>query len=232
MKFLSLAIAGCLAFSVCCAPININNNISKPVKNSVDVYRSVGMVSVYTKDDRGALIGTAFPINSDEFLTAGHVCFGILQGQSIGALKKNIVITLLDSKDHRYIIDGWKIKKVSEDFDLCILEKKHHGVVPLKLSDDYKNLRIGDDVQIYGSPIGVAFVQTVGKIVSFDGSKMVPYYFRKGLLVVAGAAFGGNSGGPIIKDGKVIGVLIAGFVEYPIINFSTDVEAIQVFLRQ
>ena len=97
---------------------------------------------------------------------------------------------------------------VDEDYDLCIIRREKHGIVPLKLVGDYKNVRIGDRVAIFGSPLAVFPVRTEGSVII--PRKDIPRRERLGgRLVLSAPVASGNSGGPVVNEkGEVIGVLV------------------------
>ena len=78
-----------------------------------------------------------------------------------------------------------------------------HTVLPL---NQEKRIKDGDGVTMVGFPrkLGVPWAVTEGKIVARKGK----------LILVSGAVEEGNSGGPLVKDGQVIGVMVSKTANY------------------
>lgn len=168
-------------------------------------------------------------------LLLGHVCRSVQLGKLKGVLAGQINITFLGPYDIVLTQDGFAIKKISDELDLCVLEKDNHGIPPVELSDDWPFLRTGDEVTVLGSPMGVFLTTTKGHVTSKTGAGMLDYdppERTAGMLVLSAACYGGNSGGPVFYKGKVVGVLVMGMVSYHHIHFATDVISLKQFLNE
>lgn len=78
-----------------------------------------------------------------------------------------------------------------------------HTVLPL---NHEKRIKDGDGVTMVGFPrkLGVPWAITEGKIVARKGK----------MILLSGAVEEGNSGGPLLKDGDVIGVMVSKTANY------------------
>lgn len=74
---------------------------------------------------------------------------------------------------------------------------------------------MGEKVFISGYPLGIELpVLTEGYVSGWVD----------GYLLTSAAAYGGNSGGPVFYDGKVVGLLVRGSREYPHLTLSVGIE--------
>ena len=73
IKFFSLAILLLLGSMCCISVVDVTKNVTTGyndiLDNGVDVYRSVGKITVKSTQG-GVLIGSGFPINSDQVVSA------------------------------------------------------------------------------------------------------------------------------------------------------------------
>ena len=125
---------------------------------------------------------------------------------------------------------------ISHEADLALLRTKEKG-----LYDDITPLKLGDlpetqqDVEVYGFPIGGTTLSVTRGVVSRIEKQNYAHTNENLIAVQVDAAINfGNSGGPVISDGKVVGVAMqSGFftenigymIPTPIIrHFLKDVE--------
>lgn len=74
---------------------------------------------------------------------------------------------------------------------------------------------MGEKIFISGYPLGILLpLLTEGYVSGWD----------EGYLLISGSAWGGNSGGPVFHDGKVIGLLVRGSRSYSHISLAAGLE--------
>jgi len=193
----------CLLTSCC----SFNSNLSHSQKfDPNSTYSSV--VKVFAKTDKGeeALSGSAFAVNKDGLLTAGHVCVGIIALRTLNIITHKIYINYY-SADGQTVLEtsGFKIKKIDKVNDMCLLVKHNHGLVPVRFAKSLDKMRLHDKVFITGSPLGLFQTIEFGTLVIKDDGSPKHY------VILSIVAAPGNSGSPIFNEnGDVISMLIAG----------------------
>jgi S1-C subfamily serine protease len=204
-----LAVAYMLVVSCSYFP---HRSMAEKVYDVNDAFRSVVKIGVEVKIVKrgvikeGMISGTAWAIDRDHLVSAGHVCQAFIDAKKIG-IAKDIKISYLDSSFDLKEKVANDVRIVLSDAvnDVCLMEYKGHGLVPLKLAADVK---FGEEVYVVGAPVGFLGFVFEGRVAgrSVDvGSTM------KNKLIVSAAATGGNSGGPVLNQkGEVVGILIAG----------------------
>lgn len=139
--------------------------------------------------------GSAFRMvfnNTDYIITAEHVC-GNLTTMLINGYITNVIYT-------------------NKQYDLCVLDATNvFGLKTLKPSK--QPILSGQKIQVVGYPRGHIYQNVIseGRIIGKDyWSILYMDGFRKiAVYTVTAPSFPGNSGGPVIRDGRVIGVLVA-----------------------
>jgi S1-C subfamily serine protease len=113
-------------------------------------------------------------------------------------------------------------KDPAHDLALLRLSAHPHGAAPLWETGTKKLPRPADQVVLVGSPYGLGGTVTTGVISRVS----------KKVIQTDAAANPGNSGGPLVdlKDGRVVGVLVAGGGEN--INFAVPIGRACLVLRQ
>lgn len=211
------------AIFISCGSASVNipeteTNVEKPDVNKI--YKSVVKISVKTIDGLNALVGSGFAIDGDHIMTAGHVCQSIYVYQAKGKLEKDISIffygpdeqTILESK-------GASIKYIDMVHDICVMQKSKHGLIPLKFADNYWDTKVHSRVYIVGAPKGY-FATTYSGEVIYLNKDINAFMIEK--LITSAASAPGNSGSPVLnKDGKVIGMLIAGYSNFNNLSICT-----------
>ena len=103
------------------------------------------------------------------------------------------------------------IRTRDRGFDVAMLDIVATGRKPAVLASA-KDLRVGDDAFIVGSPLGLSNTLSVG-VVSRLGSSFQPTYQTEalhGLIQFDATVYPGNSGGALInRRGEVIGLVTA-----------------------
>jgi S1-C subfamily serine protease len=170
--------------------------------------------SVFTVHTDNGWLGSSFIAWSDGsgtyLITANHVV-GHEDGTNVTVSRKN---------------GTWPADIVKKDpkHDLALLRMSAHphGAAPLWETGVKKLPRPGDQVVLVGSPFGLGGTVTTGVISRVN----------KKVIQTDAAANPGNSGGPLVdlKDGRVVGVLVAGGGEN--INFAIPIGRACLKLRQ
>jgi len=98
------------------------------------------------------------------------------------------------------------------EFDVALLEVGASGRRPAVLASA-KDLRVGGEAFVVGSPLGLRNSLTVGVISRLGSSFQPPWQSRPigGLIQFDAALYPGNSGGPLVnRRGEVIGIVTGG----------------------
>jgi S1-C subfamily serine protease len=123
-----------------------------------------------------------------------------------------------------------KIKKIDEVHDVCILELINSTVdTYLDINDSYP--KIGTDILVAGSPIGLAGTITKGNISNIQREE--PYDYE--LLQISAPISPGNSGGPVVNlEGKIVGISVSTIVGQGIqnINFAVPAKYIKFLIHE
>lgn len=227
----------CALFMASCT-INLQvppANVAGPAQaaaNEFDIkqaHKSVASVFVKQIGGVGEASGTAFAIDKDHLITAGHVCVAFAELQDMGIVGEDISLSIVRD-GFKSTEKGVEILEIDEPHDACLLRKVDHGLVPLEFVDDYdKEVKFGDDVYIVGAPLGFMVAWQEGHIMDVDSQKRRPL---KGKMIASFAAAGGNSGSPILNSkGKVIGVLVMGDSEFDHLSICVKSSVVKRFLK-
>jgi S1-C subfamily serine protease len=230
--FLSSVVLALFTFG-CCHNLEGLKNLQ--VVNSVnpaDYLKSVAELKVrQVEDPTSGVLATGFAVDKDHILTSAHFCIPAIEASVMGILEESVDVIFLNNNDQlvRYI-DG-EIVAVDEPTDLCLIKRKKHGLVPMKIFDSYEDLRVGERVFTIGSPGDFFPTITEGRVVSLHSMISIP--FLRGSLVTSIVAFHGNSGGPIFNsDGEVVGIMKAMFTPHRHITFGSTADEILKFLEE
>jgi hypothetical protein len=140
-------------------------------------------------------IGTGFLIKSGNVITNEHVVHNAQLGQ----------ILLVSPSGQQFTVNN-KITDTVRDLAILFLSNNVKG--GFELGDD-SSVLIGNQVYSWGFPLGYngpAPLLSVGYLAGINGYRPYPNKVVKH-WVVNGALNPGNSGGPLISGGKVIGVV-------------------------
>ena len=138
--------------------------------------------------------GSGVIIGKNQVLTGAHVVANatFIQVQTISDPNKAIA----------------RVKAISHDCDLAILEVEStalfENVEPAQIGE-LPNLR--DSVAVVGFPVGGEEISVTEGVVSRIEVQRYEHSQRRALAVTVDAAINaGNSGGPVFRDGKVVGI--------------------------
>jgi len=128
-----------------------------------------------------------------------------------------------------------RVAFVSHDADLAILEVEDerffHGSQPIPIGD---MPRLRQSVDVYGFPIGGQTISITSGIVSRIEVGTYTQSFRKLLSVQVDAAVNpGNSGGPVVSDGAIVGIAMQryGSAEADNVGYMVPAPVIEHFLK-
>lgn len=165
-----------------------------------------------------------FPNGRGLILTNAHA---VSQAQSIkvsnGREKRRYPVKLLgicDSADFAVL--------QMEEEDIQTYEKRNGKIVPLELGDS-DTLRVGDKVTGWGYPLGGERISKSeqGEVNRIEVNRYA-YSGESWLMVQASLQQNrGNSGGPVLKDGKVVGVAFQGIRSADRINYFIPVGVVK-----
>ena len=126
-----------------------------------------------------------------------------------------------------------KVESIAQDMDLAVLrvsdKKFFQKRTPLAFAPKMPNP--GDAVEVYGFPIGGAEMSVTKGVVSRVGYTQYPAG-GMGLVIQTSAAVNpGNSGGPAVVDGKMIGLVFSMLRGANNIGYIIPNEEIHIFLE-
>lgn len=154
---------------------------------------------------RSGITGTAFAVEKDLILTAGHVCQKFEEKKKEG-LAGSIAVGVTGGHGLPGGMVEAHVIKWSMEPDVCLLASPGHKMSVLPISQRYKSVRSGDPVLLPGAPGGFFPVTRDGRVSSVFAYAHGPN--NAACLLVDVVAEGGNSGSPVIWNGEVIGMLV------------------------
>lgn len=162
---------------------------------------------------------TGFIIDGERIITNAHA---VLNSKFLQVRKEG------DSKKYKAVV-----KFTSEEYDLALVEIEDKsffkGTVPLKLGTLPE---IQEKLTVYGYPLGGDKLSTTQGIVSRMEHNTYTLTNRKFLIGQTDAAINsGNSGGPVVSKGKVVGVAFAGLNSADNIGYFIPVNILNNFLK-
>jgi hypothetical protein len=221
MSVLLIVLAGCALSS---SPVRHQGSKYDPTT----AFRSVVKIAmeVHTPDGDGQVSGTAWAADSDNLVTAGHVCEAFMEYRAEG-MGGDYYITQLDSDFRPVEFKANEMQIMFSDVanDVCVIRYSGHGLVPLKLA---KEAKFGETAYVIGAPLGFLGFIFDGRVVNTDMSLSAKLQHK---VIVSSAATGGNSGGPVVNSrGEVIGMLIAGHPVFDHFSICTGLDPIRQIL--
>lgn len=209
-----------LASLLMCTVIFSNDSVIK--KSLVKIYTSHQLYNYGSPWQFGQSVNstaTGFIIDGNKIVTNAHA---VLNSRFLQIRKEG------DSKKYKA-----NVKFVSEDYDLALVEVEDKnffiGTSALKLG---ALPNIQDKVVVYGYPLGGDKLSTTQGIVSRMEHNSYTLTSKRFLIGQTDAAInGGNSGGPVTNNGKVVGVAFAGLTMADNIGYFIPVNILQNFLN-
>lgn len=220
--FFNLSFQGCVPYKV--APQGAHTyrtRASEPLESVVSIY-SVRIDEPIKFDLRGNMLkqdnvfaGTAFAVDEDHLLTAGHICVAIDTLSKREETSKSFAPLFIayQMNDRGELVNSFVAEieyfqddAVDDDVDVCILKAENHGLRPLPLAKQSTDILYGDKVSVVGAPHGLFPITITAEFVS---SGSLAFKGPGGwTLTFHGHVQPGNSGSPVIdKHGRVIGIV-------------------------
>jgi S1-C subfamily serine protease len=197
-------------------------DVRESVVKIYSTYRGPDFESPWTKQPPQEFTGSGFVIAGDLILTNAHV---VEQASQIFVQPPQIADRLRAELVH-----------IARGIDLALIRIRQsserepfHGKHPaLALQGELP--AIGGTVQAYGYPMGGEQLSITEGVVS--RIEYADYYFETyGLRIQVDAALNpGNSGGPVVMDGEVIGVTFSGIDQAENIGYVIPAEEVRAFL--
>lgn len=166
------------------------------------------------------VLGSGFVIENGQILTNAHVASD----------SRFIVLFLHNDPNPHYA----EVTHIAHDCDLALLRPQEpdllDGVPPLKLGG---LPRLGSTVDTLGYPVGGTQLSSTRGVVSrVEAQQYIHSGIDQHLTVQTDAAINaGNSGGPVIQDGSVVGVAFQVIANLDNVGYFIPVEVVQRFLR-
>ncbi len=220
--FVRPAAVATLALACSLAHADDNAQIRDSVVKIFTTQRMPDYESPWTKQTPQEISGTGFVIDGDRILTNAHMV----------EMASQIFVQPPQSADKLRA----QVVGIAQGIDLAVIELRreadresfHQKHPPLTLSDDLP--AIGSTVQAIGYPMGgqqISLTEGVVSRIEFTGYAQG----TAGLRIQIDAALNhGNSGGPVVQDGKVIGVVFSGIESADNIGYVIPLEEVQAFL--
>lgn len=228
--FLTLVvIATTVSSCVSCVPSAAVNRLvvlTQPT-DEIKLWPSVARVSTISTDpieNPGSYLATAWAIDDNHLMTAGHFCNSASDQVTLGKATKELNIDMVDSLGRPAIRTQGTIKAFinKNEKDMCIIESKNHGLVPLQIKQDLSGVETEDRIISFGAPRGKFPVKREGFVsaIADDG------------ILVAVEIQSGNSGGPVLWQGQVIGIIVASFTDTNEYGIAVRAEALLEFIAE
>jgi S1-C subfamily serine protease len=153
--------------------------------------------TVWCKNETESWNGSGFLIANGRFITAAHVTRDAIE----------IQVTF----DEKEIINS-NVITADKNIDTAILkiDKIPENIQPLKFASP-KNIRIGEQIAVIGSPEGWHNVATAGRISAMNKTFQQPGMpSLQNFILIDADVDPGSSGAPVIDtDGRVVGIVMA-----------------------
>lgn len=186
------------------------------------IYDAVVTVSNYTNSSSASSLGTGFVYKTDDeygyILTNNHVVSGAKKIKVTNTENITIEATLLGSDEY---------------VDLAVLRVDKSFVLQVAKLGDSTKLEIGDTVFAIGTPISIAYANSVTKGIISGINRTVAVTLESGsdfmmeVMQTNAAINPGNSGGPLVNiEGEVVGINTLKLVKDEIegMGFSIPIE--------
>lgn len=213
-----ILLATVLGFALTPSKAYANNNIEKSVIKIFTTSNSPNFFSPWKMKNTSSATGSGVVIQGNKILTCAHV----IADETFIQVQKN-------ADPRKYIA---KVESVSHDADLAILKLEDESFF-----SDTKSLDLGglpdlqDNVMVYGYPKGGNKLSITKGVVSRIEITNYSHSGRGLLSVQVDAAINsGNSGGPVIKDDKIVGIAFQSYTNAQNLGYVVPVPVIKHFL--
>ncbi len=208
-----------IVYLIACISIFATDSVIK--KSLVKVYTShqfFDYTSPWQYGQSGSSTATGFIIEGNRIITNAHA---VLNARFLQVRKEG------DSKKYKA-----SVKFISEEYDLAMVEVEDKsffsGTAELKLG---QLPEIQEKLVVYGYPLGGDKLSTTQGIVSRMEHSRYTLTNQIFLIGQTDAAINqGNSGGPVVSKGKVVGVSFAGLTTADNIGYFIPVNILKNFL--
>jgi S1-C subfamily serine protease len=203
------------------------------VPDNTLAYRSVALLYVQSPKTKNIVVATGFAYDEDRIITAGHFCISALEIQIFESHTQSINMKYYDHEMNIKRKYSLEISEMSKEQDICMLKKESHGLIPIKVIEDYSDAKIGDSVSVVGVPEGTAVGEFYGHVMALSYEGFGPINI-KGTLVVSAPSTGGISGSPIILDrtGEVIGIIVMGHTFFDHLSYGINGDKLNKFIEE
>lgn len=198
------AIGVTLASCVSCLPRTTNYNRTVIIdrdQEGIKLFPSVARLVTVPKKKGGLYIATGWAVDKDHIMTAGHFCEKATDMMKLKKIKRRIGIEVVNHIGRPIaLLPGRIVSYVNEEHvDMCIIKSDDHGLAPLPIASTLFDVETEDKIFIMGAPKGKFPIRRDGYVWAIPDDA----------LLVAVEIQPGNSGGPVIWRGEVIGMVIA-----------------------
>ena len=206
-------------FLLCVQQLYGQEAIRKSVVKIHTTQRQPDIFKPWTKLPANTIAGSGVVIDGKRILTNAHVVTHASQ----------VYIQPYQSADKL----AAKVVGIAPGIDLAILQLENEEFfddhLPLPMGE--KLPAPGDTVNVHGYPMGGTGVSVTEGIVS--RIEFRPYYLEtSGLRIQVDAALNpGNSGGPALSNGKIVGIVFSSIQKADNIGYLIPVEEIKLFLQ-
>ena len=188
------------------------------------------IVKIYTTQRRPDIFNPWAKMPSNEISGSGVIISGnrILTNAHVVTYASQVYVQAYQSADKI----SAEVIAVAPDPDLALLKLEDEEFFkdhpPLQMSEAIP--RTGEKVNAYGYPMGGSGLSVTEGIVSrIEFSSY--YYDTSGLRIQVDAALNpGNSGGPVISNKKIVGIVFSGIRQAENIGYIIPVEEVKIFL--
>lgn len=204
---------------ICMAIFSEDMSVKKALVKVYTSHQLFDYLSPWQYGQSANSTATGFIIDGERIITNAHA---VLNSKFLQVRKEG------DSKKYKAVV-----KFTSEEYDLALVEIEDksffNGTVPLKLGTLPE---IQEKLTVYGYPLGGDKLSTTQGIVSRMEHNTYTLTNRKFLIGQTDAAINsGNSGGPVVSKGKVVGVAFAGLNSADNIGYFIPVNILNNFLE-
>lgn len=207
----------CMVGATClsCAPgaVTIVRNVVAPGAVAETQYYDgvVKLSSIPGKNTIAQFNGiyaTGFAIDKNHIITAGHFCEDWPALVKAGLIEVQIGITGARHDGTHYDVGKANIVAFSSRSpDICLLRLEDHGLIPIPLALDTKLVQTEDKILLVSAPGTYFPVKRIGFVISTKVDHRFPEEWWDSLFLALDVQ-PGSSGGPVIWNGKVIGVVV------------------------